>query len=78
MKIYKVTALVKKGGEAVWSISVMAKNAKDAKALAKTLWFRDAHLFGITAEKTDSMEYSSWTKTAYLTGTWPDVHWVDL
>lgn len=77
MKIYNVTALVKKGGESVWSISVMANNAKDAKALARSLWFHDAHLFGIRAEKADSMKYSTWTKIGYMAGTWPEVYWVD-
>lgn len=78
MKIYKVTGYTKKGGDFEWSISVVADNAKDAKAIAKSLWYLDAHLFGIKAKKAGGMEYFFWAKTAYLAGTWPDVHWVNL
>lgn len=76
MKIYAVYATVKKGECSEWEIDVLANSIPEAKKIAKALWTFNAHPFHLTAKPTRLVKYAEWTKTAWLTGVWPNLRWV--
>lgn len=56
--IYEITFLTKKGGEKSWIINVEASTAKEAKAQAMEMWYKDhtAHAFDVQVRKLKDTE----------------------
>lgn len=49
--LYRVGFETKKGGFKAWLIDIEANTAKEAQAKAKSMWQKDAHMFGIEVKR---------------------------
>lgn len=59
MRIYRVSFLVKKGGDTNYICDVYAPNKKSAIEIVSEKWYENhiAHAFHLNAEKIDKFEY---------------------
>ncbi|MCD8215069.1 MAG: hypothetical protein LUC97_05460 [Clostridiales bacterium] len=53
---YRVEFITKKGGYKEWVIDVDAHTVKGAVNIAKKMWQKDAHMFGIKARRLKDTE----------------------